>query len=143
RALGARVYPAAAAEVGIDEVSLTGAAGSDALFAGLPDPLPCFQWHGDTFDLPPGATLLASSPVCCNQAFRVGEGAWGLQCHVEVTPEMADEWGAIPAYCAALDGPVAALRAELATHAEELGSVCERLFASFVAVVTERAPAAR
>lgn len=98
RALGAAVYPAAAPEVGVGEVRLTAAAADDPLFAGLPDPLPCLQWHGDTFDLPPGAILLATSEACRHQAFRVGPLAWGLQFHVEATPAMAREWGRLAAY---------------------------------------------
>ena len=51
-----------------------------------------FQWHGDTFDLPPGAVHLAQSPVCKHQAFRYGPSAFGLQFHAEMTGEMVDDW---------------------------------------------------
>ena len=60
------------------------------------------QWHGDTFDLPDGAELLATSPLARNQAFRGGELAYGVQFHLEVTGDMAREWGAVPAYRASL-----------------------------------------
>jgi hypothetical protein len=50
-----------------------------------------FHWHGETFTLPPGGTLLASSPYCANQAFALGKHL-GLQCHVEMTPEMIRSW---------------------------------------------------
>ncbi|MEZ5102385.1 MAG: type 1 glutamine amidotransferase [Thermoleophilia bacterium] len=101
-ALGARVYPAPAPEVGVMPVELTPEAASDPVFAGLPRTLPTFQWHGDTFDLPPGAVLLAGSPVCPNQAFRVGR-AYGVQFHLEVSQAMAEEWGRVPAYEASLE----------------------------------------
>jgi len=50
-----------------------------------------FHWHGETFSLPPGAAPLASSPYCGNQAFALGKHL-GLQCHVEMTPEMISRW---------------------------------------------------
>ena len=53
------------------------------------------QWHEDAIvDLPPGAVLLASSSKYPNQAFRVGDRAWGLQFHIETPPEMVRHWGA-------------------------------------------------
>ena len=68
------------------------------MFAGLPPEFLTLQWHGDTFDLPDGATLLASSPAYPNQAFRLGQAAYGVQFHVEVTEQMAREWAQVPAY---------------------------------------------
>ena len=53
--------------------------------------LPAFHWHGDTFTLPEGAVLLASSQMYAQQAFRFGSRAYGLQFHVE--PD-ADTWAA-------------------------------------------------
>jgi GMP synthase-like glutamine amidotransferase len=52
------------------------------------------QWHEDAVvDLPPGAVLLASSTRYPNQAFRVGDRAWGLQFHIETPPDMVRRWG--------------------------------------------------
>jgi GMP synthase-like glutamine amidotransferase len=50
-----------------------------------------FHWHGETFSLPPGATRIASSPYCANQAFVMGKHL-GMQCHVEMTPELIRAW---------------------------------------------------
>jgi GMP synthase (glutamine-hydrolysing) len=96
--LGARVYAGSEPEVGVLPVTLTPEGAADPLFAALPRTFPALQWHGDTFDLPEGATRLASSPVFPNQAFRYGESAYGIQFHVEVLPEMAREWAQVPAY---------------------------------------------
>jgi GMP synthase-like glutamine amidotransferase len=71
-------------EIGWSEVSLSEACRSDLLFADLPSSLEVLQWHGDTFDLPPVSSLLASNGVYAHQAFRVGTAAWGLQFHIEV-----------------------------------------------------------
>jgi GMP synthase-like glutamine amidotransferase len=97
-ALGAEVYAADRAEVGLLEVELSDEGRADPLFAGLDDPLVSLQWHGDTFELPEGAVPLARSDAIPNQAFRYGPRAYGVQFHLEVTPEMAHEWAAIPAY---------------------------------------------
>lgn len=96
--LGARVYAGPEPEVGVLAVTLTPEGAADPLFAGLPPSFPTLQWHGDTFDLPDGATRLASSPAFANQAFRYGEAAYGIQFHVEVLPAMAREWAQVPAY---------------------------------------------
>jgi GMP synthase-like glutamine amidotransferase len=50
-----------------------------------------FHWHGETFTIPPGATRLASSPYCANQAFALGKHL-SMQCHVEMTPELIRAW---------------------------------------------------
>ena len=91
-ALGARVYANPQKEIGWYDVSLTEAGASDALFAGLPRTSSVFHWHGETFDLPEGATLLASSERCRHQAFRIGDWTYGVQFHPEVTPETIAAW---------------------------------------------------
>jgi len=99
--LGAEVYPGQKKEIGWYHIELTG--------DGLRDPLmrrlaahpkvgdfwrrfKVFHWHGDTFDLPPGAVLLASSHLYKNQAFRYGNRVYGFQFHIEVTKDMISEW---------------------------------------------------
>jgi GMP synthase (glutamine-hydrolysing) len=111
RAAGGAVGPAAQAEWGFDEVQLTDAGHRDALFAGRPQTLRVYQWHSYAFDLPPGAVALARSPVCL-QAFRVGELAWGLQWHPEVTAQTALAWSEV-AVPATRGVPVALDRAQL------------------------------
>ncbi len=93
QALGGSVFPNRVKEIGPSNVYLTDAAGEDPLFAGLGgEELAVFQWHGDTFTLPDGAVLLATSTDCQNQAFRYGERVYGLQFHVEVDEAMVASW---------------------------------------------------
>lgn len=86
-ALGQRVYPADVYELGWHEVQLTPEAAQDRVQ--WPSRLTPLHWHGETFDLPPAATLLASTPHVRNQAFRWQERALGLQFHLEATPQSA------------------------------------------------------
>jgi GMP synthase-like glutamine amidotransferase len=109
--LGARVYTGPKPEVGMMPVYLADAARSDPVFSGLPPELLTFQWHGETFDLPEGAVLLASSPAYPHQAFRWRDKAYGVQFHVEISTGLAEQWSHVPAYKAALErvaGPAAA-----------------------------------
>jgi GMP synthase (glutamine-hydrolysing) len=101
--LGARVYAGPAPEVGVLPVELTPAGMADPVVGALPASIDTLQWHGDTFDLPEGASLLASSPAFPNQAFRYGRAAYGIQFHMEVLPEMAREWATVPEYAAYAD----------------------------------------
>ncbi|HJX30328.1 MAG TPA: type 1 glutamine amidotransferase [Thermodesulfobacteriota bacterium] len=91
RACGASVFKASQKEVGWSEVFLTDTGKKDMLFRGLSETLPVFQWHEDTFELPVGGHLLATSAVCPHQAFRCSN-AYGLQFHVEVTPQILFDW---------------------------------------------------
>ena len=91
KALGARVYANTKKEIGWAPVSFSDAAQNDRLLHGVRSEM-VFHWHGETFDLPERAVLLASSAACRNQAFRLGDRVYGFQFHLEVTPEMILEW---------------------------------------------------
>ena len=91
RALGATVRRNSAKEIGWYGLRFTECAGADRLFHGLSEET-VFHWHGETFDLPAGAELLASSDLCRNQAFRIGEFVYALQFHLEVTPDIIADW---------------------------------------------------
>lgn len=89
---GAEVTSGRFGEKGVQGVRLTEAGRVDPLFAGILPDFVSFQWHNDTFALPAGSTLLASSTVCPHQAFRCGAVAYGLQFHPEVTPAIVEAW---------------------------------------------------
>jgi GMP synthase-like glutamine amidotransferase len=88
-----------APEVGLLPIRLTEAGCIHPLLNGLPPTYPVLQWHGqEVKHLPDGATILASSEHCPIQAFVVGERAFGLQFHSEVTEITIEDWVQIPAY---------------------------------------------
>lgn len=91
-ALGAPVIRNRWQEVGTCTVSLTEQGIADRLFRDTGPCLSTFQWHNDSFNLPAGGVLLASSSTCPHQAFRIGAHAWGLQFHPEVTPSIITAW---------------------------------------------------
>jgi len=138
-ALGARVYPGEEPEVGVLPVSLTGEAADDPVFSVAPARFATLQWHGDTFELPPGARLLASSDAYPHQAFA-WRRAYGLQFHLEVTPDLAAQWAELPAYASSLErilgpGALPRLIEEVEARAWETGNLARALFGRWLTEV--------
>ncbi len=92
RALGADVGPNPKKEIGWSLINILDEGKSSSLFYGMPNILSVFQWHEDTFSLPKGAVLLASSEECRNQAFVYRKNIFALQFHLEVNPDMIKNW---------------------------------------------------
>jgi GMP synthase (glutamine-hydrolysing) len=91
KAAHASVQPAKEFEIGWYPVELTEAAAEDPLLGRLPQRFDSFQWHYYTHSVPAGAVELAQSDIC-TQAFRLGENAWGVQFHPEVTLAQVQSW---------------------------------------------------
>ncbi len=92
-ALGARVFRGEAGpEIGWKPVHLTEEGKADPVFKNVPEAFVPIHWHGDTFDLPAGAKMLASSEMYPHQAFRYGENAYGFQFHFEANQKLIDYW---------------------------------------------------
>ncbi len=128
--LGARVYPGGQGpEIGWGPLQAAGTK-TPEWFAPLVEPgLSVFHWHGDTFDLPAGAKLLASTERFRHQAFAVGEFALGLQFHPEVTAEGLESWYVGHACELHGAGIVAAeLRAESRNREAALAEAAERFW---------------
>lgn len=83
-AMGARVYSNLQKEIGWFDLYAKPAAADVLTF---PQQMLVLHWHGETFDLPEGATHLARSVACENQAFQLGANVVGLQFHLEMLPE--------------------------------------------------------
>ncbi len=135
-AMGGRVYTGEVPEIGMTDVLLVPEAAEDPVFAGLPQKFPAFQWHGDTFELPPGATWLATNDAYRHQAFVVG-AAYGVQFHVEVGNDLAEQWLEIPEYAAGLatvhgEGAGPTLLASLAAEQVHTRNVARALFENWL-----------
>ncbi len=130
-AMGARVYPGPVKEVGFAPVSVND--------NGLASPLrhivdvPVLHWHGDTFDLPPGVELLASSDKYAHQAFRRGDNILAMQCHPEMGEDPRfDAWLQGEAYIEEAGTSVAALRAQHDAHGPTAVAAGRRLITDWL-----------
>lgn len=117
-ALGAPVYYGGSKEIGFGAVTLSEEGKASALAPLADSHAAVLHWHGDTFDLPAGATRLASNEVYPNQAFSCGANALALQFHLEADPAKLERWlvgHAVELAKAGIDIP--ALRHEAAQRA--------------------------
>lgn len=116
-------------EVGWVDVELTEEGADDPLFSDLPRRFPSFQWHFYEFAVPAGARELARSRTC-PQAFRLGEAAWGVQFHPEVTRAILDEW--VAESTEGLPGSAGEFLTAFDEHADEWDAIGRTLCGSFV-----------
>jgi GMP synthase-like glutamine amidotransferase len=90
KALGGKVTRNSVKEIGWGPVAVADSPTAREWF-GATREFSGFHWHGETFSIPPKATRIAESPYCANQAFVLGRHL-GMQCHVEMTPELIRSW---------------------------------------------------
>lgn len=119
--LGGTVTKNRTKEIGTYQVNLTEAGLKDSMFTGFPEQISVFHWHGETFSIPDGATHLAISNDCVNQAFRY-QNAVGIQFHLEADPKE------IPLWCEAY-----------ADERAEMNKTTEQIVTDHVNVVDEAA----
>jgi GMP synthase-like glutamine amidotransferase len=135
---GGSVYrDAQGPEIGWAPVHLAPACQDDPLFVELPSTLTVLHWHSETLDMPSGSQRLSSTMAYPNQAYRIGDMAWGVQFHLEVTAEAVDGFlDAFPEDVARVPGGPEAVRAATPAAVAALASardlVCGR-FARLVA----------
>ncbi len=128
KALGAAVYPGGKQEIGWAPLSR-----AEGILAPLRD-LPVLHWHGDTFDLPPGCELLASSRLYERQAFARGRNVLALQFHIEVDAIAQEAWLVANAgQLAGLGLDPAALRRDAALYAKAAGEAGDVIFDRWLA----------
>ncbi|MGI8761373.1 MAG: type 1 glutamine amidotransferase [Jatrophihabitantaceae bacterium] len=126
-------------EFGAQLVAKRASSATDPLFGRLPITPDVIQWHFDAVvALPPGAVQLASSPGCEQQAFRLGRVAWGIQFHIETTPDVVRAWAAHDAEALAGYDVEAILARADAVH-DDIGETWTPFAAAFAAVVRDPA----
>ncbi len=144
RAFGATVRRHHTPEIGFTPIEATEAGTAHLLLDGLVPLPPLMQWHYDTFDLPVGARLLATSPVCPHQAFALGEMVIGLQFHLEVTAEILRDW--VQEFGPTTPPPVSAFvagaEAEIETHLPAASRFTRALAQRWMAQVAQVQPLA-
>jgi GMP synthase (glutamine-hydrolysing) len=146
-AAGARVYPMAergggapAYEVGWGPIWFH-AKGNEDLLRGVPPEATVLHWHGDTFELPSGATLLASSAACANQAFRLGRRQFAFQFHCEVERDHVESFLRDDAdFVTSANGSEGAARllAETAVHVAAMRSTADAMLENVFAAMSAR-----
>jgi GMP synthase (glutamine-hydrolysing) len=139
RALGAKVYAGPHPEIGWAPLQLSEAGRRSCLAPLANRQTAILHWHGDTFDLPPGATHLASTPAYDNQAFAWGTRGLALQCHAEVTLPGLEGWFVSHAHeIEHTPGlSVAQLRQETQRHAPRLQTRAARCWHAWLGDVLE------
>jgi GMP synthase-like glutamine amidotransferase len=132
-AAGAKAYPGRFKEIGWYPISLTAEGQFDALVGRLPETATVFQWNVGGVDLPPAALRLASSSYFKNAAFRLGRTIYGLNFHLETTPQLIDSW--IERYGNELgEAPYLSaekIRADTVSYAHSFKRYGERFFVEF------------
>ncbi|MFY9579158.1 MAG: type 1 glutamine amidotransferase [Gaiellaceae bacterium] len=128
KAAGARVAPLREPEIGWFPTELTESAAHDPVVGRLPRTFDAFQWHSYAFEVPDEAEELARSEVC-SQAFRLGDSAWAVQFHPEVTLPQVEGWIDDPGDpCPDPEG----LRAETRTRIAEWNELGRMLCGAFL-----------
>jgi GMP synthase-like glutamine amidotransferase len=140
KALGGTVSRNPVKEIGWCQVTVADNAEAASWFGADLKSFSAFEWHGDTFTLPQGASALLSSPYCAQQGFALGSHL-ALQCHVEMDAALVQSWcDTGEQEIAASAGPavqtVAEIRRDLDARLAALNAVADRLYARWTAGLT-------
>jgi GMP synthase (glutamine-hydrolysing) len=139
KALGADVRRNRVKEIGWYDLTVSPHGRRDPVIGHLADTEKIFQWHGDTFDIPPGAVHLAASPTCENQAFRFRHNVYGFQFHLEVDEHLIKRWLEVPVHrreIAALGGAIDpdVILADTTRYIHRSLGLSECIFASLIEI---------
>ena len=142
KALGGCVGPNPIKEIGWGEVRVTDAQAARPWLGDVPPSMPAFHWHGETFTLPPGAQRILDSAYCANQAYVLNDRHIGMQCHIEMTPELIASWcehGA--AEIATSSGPGVqspeAIQADMTARTQQLHHLADKIYSRWIQGLTQ------
>lgn len=140
KAAGASVKKNFCKEIGWYDVAPTAAGKNDLIIQHFNGIEKIFQWHGDTFDLPPNAVHLAEGKTCSNQAFRLGNNVYGLQFHLEVDEPLIERWLGIPLHIeelSALNGLINPedIRADTRKYIDTAKQLSNAVFGEFIKLI--------
>ena len=137
KAMGGVVSSNPVKEIGWGDVRVTDADAAKDWVGNSDKALRVFHWHGETFSIPPHAIRILDSAHCANQAFILDNRHIGLQCHVEMTPQMIRTWcesGA--AEIAASPGPAvqsaAVMQSDLQTQTRQLHAIADKIYSRWI-----------
>jgi len=144
KALGGSVGKNPVKEIGWGDVRVTDAAAARPWLGDAPAPMLAFHWHGETFSPPPGATCILDSACCANQAWVLNDRHIGMQCHVEMTPELIASWcehGA--AEIAASDSPGVqspdVIQADMPARTAQLQQLADKIYSHWIQGLRQQA----
>lgn len=137
KTLGAEVKKNHTKEIGWYTINPTAESKTDPLLKHFSTEQKIFQWHGDTFDIPHGATYLAKSELCQNQAFRYGDKSYGLQFHLEVDQKFIERLLKDPSYqneLIELKGQTGSeiIRQDNTLHLQQATELGTKVFSAFI-----------
>jgi len=138
KAAGAEIFASPVHELGWHPVYHTVETENDPLFKVMPDALPVFQWHGETFSLTDTMTLIATHPDVPSQAFRLGKAQYGLQFHVEVDESIIEAWIASGESERAFLGTegISLLHRESSLHLKSMQHFCRNMVNNWLKEIT-------
>jgi GMP synthase (glutamine-hydrolysing) len=138
--LGAPVRRHRLAEIGWYDMHVSADGRIDPVLGAAGERLAVFQWHSSSYELPRGATHLASTETCEQQAFRFGSNAYGFQFHLEADAQVIERWLGLPSFRAELaeagvPADEAAIRAETAKLAAATRRSADAVFNNFLDLI--------
>lgn len=138
RALGGEVKKNPVKEIGWNPVRIEDTPTARRWFGDDLAGFTTFQWHGDTFSIPPGGERILTGAHCANQAYVVGDRHLGLQCHIEMTPGMIASW--LESGARELDASLASpavqdagtIASQIPRNLAKLSATADRLYARWI-----------